>query len=75
MLADLDAGRRQLIEGIEAHVAVQESKSVEKSQTVSGAEVVERVTGYLSGKLDQIGGTSDAAIRELGGASCGSGGL
>src|SRR3954451_9481448 len=68
MLADLDAGRRQLIEGIEAHVAVQESKSVEKSQTVSGAEVVERVTGYLSRKLDQMSGTSDAAIRELGGA-------
>ena len=68
MLADLDAGRRQLIEGIEAHVAVQESKSVERSQTVSGAEVVEHVTGHLSRKLDQIGGTSDAAIRELGGA-------
>jgi hypothetical protein len=68
MLADLDAGRRQLIEGIEAHLAVQESKSVEKSQTVSGAEVVERVTGHLSRKLDQMGGTSDAAIRELGGA-------
>lgn len=75
MLADLNAGRRQLIEGIDAHVAVQEAKSVERNQTVSGAEVVERVTGYLSGKLDQIGGTSDAAIRELGGASCGSGGL
>jgi hypothetical protein len=68
MLADLDARRRQLIEGIEAHVAVQESKSMERSQTVSGAEVVERVTGYLSRKLDQMGGTSDAAIRELGGA-------
>src|SRR4051794_26855828 len=68
MLADLDAGRRQLIEGMEAHVAVQESKSVEKSQTVSGAEVVERATGYLSRKLDQMSGTSDAAIRELGGA-------
>src|SRR5215216_2605782 len=67
MLADLDAGRRQLIEGIEAHVAVQ-AKSVERNQTVSGAEVVERVTGYLSRKLDQMGGTSDAAIRELGGA-------
>jgi hypothetical protein len=68
MLAELDAGRRQLIEGIEAHVAVQESKSVERNQTVSGAEVVERVTGYLSRKLDQMGGTSNAAIRELGGA-------
>jgi hypothetical protein len=68
MLADLDAGRRQLIEGIQAHLAVREAKNVEKSQTVSGAEVVERVTGYLSGKLDQMGGTSDAAIRELGGA-------
>src|SRR5215216_2759236 len=67
MLADLDVGRRQLIEGIEAHVAVQ-AKSVERNQTVSGAEVVERVTGYLSRKLDQMGGTSDAAIRELGGA-------
>src|SRR4051812_16705805 len=39
MLADLDAGRRQLIEGIEAHLAVREAKNVEKSQTVSGAEV------------------------------------
>jgi hypothetical protein len=67
MLADLDAGRRQLIEGIEAHVAVQ-AKSVERNQAVSGAEVVERVTGYLSRKLDQMGGTSDAAIKELGGA-------
>jgi len=68
MLADLDAGRRQLIEGIEAHVAVQEAKSMERNQTVNGAEVVERVTGHLSRKLDQMGGTSDAAIRELGGA-------
>jgi hypothetical protein len=63
MLAELDAGRRQLIEGIEARVAVQESKSVERNQTVTGAEVVERVTGYLSRKLDQMGGTSDAAIK------------
>jgi len=47
MLADLDAGRRQLIDGIEAHVAVRKSRSVETSQTVSGAEVVERVTGDL----------------------------
>src|SRR5215213_2618918 len=68
MLADLDAGRRQLIEGIEAHVAVQEAKSMERNQTVKGAEVVERVTGHLSRKLDQMGGTSDAEIRELGGA-------
>lgn len=41
---------------------------MERNQAVSGAEVVERVTGYLSRKLDQMGGTSDAAIKELGGA-------
>jgi hypothetical protein len=68
MLADLDAGRRQLIEGIEVHVAVQEAKSVDRSKTVSGVEVIERVTGYLSRKLDQMGGTTDAGIRELSGA-------
>jgi hypothetical protein len=65
MLSDLDAGRRHLTAGSETYSALSDSKGMDRSQPASGVEVVERVTGYLGRKLDQMSGSSETAIRSV----------
>jgi hypothetical protein len=65
MLSDLDAGRRHLTASFQTYSDLSDAKATDRGQPASGVEVVERVTGYLGRKLDQISGSSDTAIRSL----------